>query len=250
MRTGSFRRPLLLTCLPALLATITLTAQADRRGLSLSQTRVVFNAAASSVTISLRNHGDRPWLIRAQSRATPDGTQAAPFMVTPPLFRLEPNSQSAIRILRQGTEALPTDRESVFYLSFLAIPSSPKRGTENAAAVSAQVTVGVDTVIKLFYRPAGLALTPQAAAAALTVHLQGNGVAVSNPTPYYQTLATFILDGKPLATRETGSMIAPFGSRVYAAHGQPRQASWSVLNDHGGTSPVYQTTVHYGELPQ
>ncbi|WP_422527511.1 molecular chaperone [Serratia fonticola] len=247
MRTGAFRISLLMC---SLLASVTLPAQADRRGLSLSQTRVVFNAEATSATVNLRNHSNHPWLTRVQVLATPDGAQAAPFMITPPLFRVEPNSQSAVRILRKGTEALPTERESVFYLSFLAIPASRKLGAETSSAVSAQVTVGVDTVIKLFYRPAGLVLTPQAATKQLTVHRQDNGVKISNPTPYYQTLATFNLDGKPVAIRETGSMIAPFGSRFYTSNGQPRQATWSVLNDYGGTSPVYQTTVMTGDHPE
>ncbi|MFC0226309.1 fimbrial biogenesis chaperone [Serratia aquatilis] len=247
MRTSSFRMSLLVC---SLLGSITHTVQADRRGLSLSQTRVVFNADAPSVTVNLRNHSDTPWLTRAQVLATPDGSLAAPFMVTPPLFRLEPNSQSSVRILRRGTEALPIDRESVFYLSFLAIPSSRKLEAEASSTVSAQVTVGVDTVIKLFYRPAGLALTPQTAPEKLTVQRQDNGVKVSNPTPYYQTLTSFSLDGKPVAVRETGSMIAPFSSRIYSFNGHPRQATWSVLNDYGGTSPLYQTTVSSGEVPE
>lgn len=213
MKIGSFNIALLATGL--LVSTLTSAMQADRRGLSLSQTRVVFNAAAPSISVALRNHSASPWLVRAQVLTSPDGAQAAPFMVTPPLFRLEPDSQSTVRILRQGTETLPADRESVFYLSFLAIPSSRKLDADMSASISAQVTVGVDTVIKLFHRPAGLALTPQAAAEKLTVRLQGDGVDVTNPTPYYQTLATFSLDGKPMPVREAGSMIAPFATRHY-----------------------------------
>ncbi|AHG21729.1 hypothetical protein Z042_20545 [Chania multitudinisentens RB-25] len=224
-------------------------APQERSGISLSQTRVVFDAKATSTTVGIRNYSDRPWLIRAQVMTAPGGTQSAPFMVTPPLFRLEPNSQSTVRILRQGTDVLPTDRESVFYLSFLAIPSSSKPDSDTASAVSAQVTVGIDTVIKLFYRPSGLALTPQDAAAKLTVRLQDNEVEVNNPTPYYQTLISFSLDGKPVAVREAGSMIAPFTSQRYPASGQPRQASWSVINDYGGISPSYQATISHGEAP-
>lgn len=240
MRTGSF---LMLVVGGLLLSTV---VQAERRGLSLNQTRVVFNAGAPSVSVTLRNHSDGPWLTRAQVLVDPNGTQAAPFMVTPPLFRLEPGSQSTVRILRQGTEGLPTDRESVFYLSLLTIPSSRKAETETPTGVSAQVTVGVDTVIKLFYRPTGLALTPQAAAEKLIVRRQGNGVDVTNPTPYYQTLATLILDGEPVTLREVGSMIAPFSARFYATSAQPRQASWTVINDYGGASPTYQTPINHG----
>lgn len=234
----------------ALVAGVSSAAQAEQRGVSLSQTRVVFNAQAPGVTVTVRNHSDHAWLTRAQVLTASDGTQATPFMVTPPLFRLEPDSRSAVRVLYRRDAVLPTDRESVFYLSVLTIPPSPPAGAGDAPAASARVTVGIDSVIKLFYRPAGLTPAPQAAAQRLTVRHQGDRVTVSNPTPYYQTLAGFSLDGKPVALSAADSMIAPFSSRQYPAGGYPREAQWSVINDYGGSSPRYHTAVRAGESSQ
>ncbi|HDC4393719.1 TPA: molecular chaperone [Enterobacter cloacae] len=244
---GRFIFPVFILAAALMLTSLPGVAQAERQGLSLSQTRVVFDAAKPGVATSLRNHSDRPWLVRAQVVTKPGGVQAAQLMVTPPLFRLEPESQNTVRIMRKGSTTLPVDRESVFYLSFLAIPSSRESSEKESTDVSARVTVGVDTVIKLFYRPTGLKLGSQMAAQKLTVHSQGNGVTIINPTPYYQTLASFSLDGKPVDIRQKESMIAPFDSSHYQASGQPRKASWSVINDYGGISPVYHTAVSAGE---
>ncbi len=222
---------------------LTPLAQAERRGISLSQTRVVFNSSTSGTTITLRNHSNQAWLARAQVLMAPDSTKAAPFMVTPPLFRLEPNSQSSVRILRHGTEALPADQESLFYLSFLTIPSSPASDESSSMSASARVTAGIETVIKLFYRPTGLSPTPQEAAQKLTVSQKKNGVIVSNPTPYYLTLSSLSLDGVPVDIRRTGSMVAPFTTNHYPASGHPGKASWTVINDYGGISPLYHTFV-------
>lgn len=244
MRVRIFQSALLTTAL--LSGTVIPPGQAGQRGVSLSQTRVIFNTQAPCVTVAVRNHSDHAWLTRAQVLTAPDGTRATPFMVTPPLFRLEPDSHSAVRILRRSDAVLPADRESVYYLSVLAIPPSQNADAGDSTVASARVTVGIDSVIKLFYRPAGLTPAPQAATQKLIVRHQGDGVTISNPTPYYQTLASFSLDGKPVALSAEDSMIAPFSSRHYSVTGHPREARWSVINDFGRTSPLYHTAVSAG----
>lgn len=224
-------------------------AQAVQRGLSINQSRVIFPAASSGVSVTLRNYSDRPWLARALVLTAPDGVQDTHFMMTPPLFRLEPDSKGMVRVLRRGNAVLPDDRESVFYLSFLAIPPSQKTETGEKPTVSAQVTVGIDMVIKLFYRPDGLTLEPPQAAQMLTVSRQKDGIRITNPTPYYQTLVSLSLDGAPAALSGVESMIAPFSSLSYPIAGHPREARWSVMNDYGGTSPIYSANVSDGEIP-
>jgi P pilus assembly chaperone PapD len=221
--------------------------QGNSGGLSLSQTRVIFDANEPGVTVSLHNKGERPWLVRARVLIAPDSMATAPFTVTPPLFRLEPNSRNTVRIMRQGGQDLPADRESVFYLSFLAIPSSQRLDEDVSTGVAAQVTVGMDTVIKLFYRPSGIAMAPQVAAGKLIVRRTEQAITVDNPTPYYQTLSSLSLDGKPVDVRAQGSMIAPFGSQRYTVSGQPSEAVWTVINDYGGISPTFRAAITDGK---
>lgn len=105
-------------------------AQAAEGGLRLAQTRVIFNADNKNANAAIKNNGQQVYLIKAAVMNTPEGNNpalpAAPFMVTPPMFRLEKESQSTALIVRNGTAQLPADRESVFWLSFLAIPAVSK----------------------------------------------------------------------------------------------------------------------------
>ena len=225
-------------------------SQSTSGGLSLSQTRVILSAGSSGENVSRHNPGERPWLIRGRVFTGPEQETPAPFMVTPPLFRLEAGGSNTVRIMPQGIQALPADRESVFYLSFLAIPpSSRSLDSEPSVSVAAQVTVGVDTVIKLFYRPAGLADTPQVAAGKLSFHYIHRHVEVSNPTPYWQTLSMLSFNGKKVDVRHHGSMIAPYSSRQYPQNKQPQTVEWTVITDYGGNSPAFHAVVKAGERP-
>ncbi|EKT62035.1 molecular chaperone [Providencia burhodogranariea] len=234
--------------LPMLLAwgVIFLTAVSQAEGgLSLSQTRVVFDGKAKSAKVTLNNQSDRVYLVNSRVLATPDGsakqTEALPFIVTPPLFRLEKQSRNTILISRNDTSVLPAGRESIFYLSFLAIPSVKKNG-EAEDGMTTQVSFGIRTVIKLFYRPSGLEMPVSAAPEKLTFVQQGSQLKVTNPTPYYLTLAQLQLDGQPVNVREQGAMISPFSSQSYQVKGPANEINWSVINDYGGLSETFHWT--------
>jgi len=224
-------------------------SQADG-GLSLSQTRVVFDGKAQSAKVTLNNQSDRVYLINSRVLPTPDATGQAgevmPFMVTPPLFRLEKESRNTVLIAKNDTSKLPTDRESVFYLSFLAIPAVSNQtreatSDEDEGATTTQVSLGIRTVIKLFYRPSGLAMPAAAAPEKLTFTQRGTQLVVKNPTPYYVTLAQLTLDGRGVNVREQGAMIAPFSEETYAVKGAAAsRIEWSVITEFGGVSELFR----------
>lgn len=219
-------------------------------GLSLSQTRVVFEGKAKSAKVTLSNQSDRVYLINSRVLPTPDATaptgEVMPFMVTPPLFRLEKESRNTVLIAKNDTSKLPADRESVFYLSFLAIPAvnNPAREATtdtDEGTTTTQVSLGIRTVIKLFYRPSGLVMPAAAAPGKLTFTQQGTKLVVKNPTPYYVTLAQLTLDGRGVNVREQGAMIAPFSEEKYAVKGAAAsRIEWSVITEFGGVSELFR----------
>ncbi|WP_420915556.1 molecular chaperone [Moellerella wisconsensis] len=218
-------------------------------GLRLAQTRVVFDAANPNAKIAIKNSSSQVYLIKADVINTPEGNAqqpAPPFIVTPPMFRLEKESQNTLLIVRNGTSELPTDRESVFYLSLLAIPATTKANASEGEMTSAQVSVGIRNVIKLFYRPKGLPMNIETASSKLTFHYQNQQITVNNPTPYYITLAQLSVDQHPVDVRELGSMIAPFSTNTYPMKAHGTHAQWRVITDYGDMSTAYQGNIQSG----
>lgn len=229
---------------------LSLQASQAEGGLSLSQTRVVFEAKAKSAKVTLNNQSDRVYLVNSRVLPTPEATRQTsdmmPFMVTPPLFRLEKESRNTVLIAKNDTSKLPTDRESVFYLSFLAIPAVSNKAYEvnteaDEGTMTTQVSLGIRTVIKLFYRPSGLNMPAAAAAEKLTFIQHETQLTVKNPTPYYVTLAQLTLDGRAVNVREQGAMVVPFSEKIYVVNkAVANQIHWSAITEFGGVSELFR----------
>lgn len=221
-------------------------ADISHEGVSLSRTRIIFMSSEKAQTITMQNHGSRSYLVQSAVIETPEGGNAAPFMTTPPMFRLEANSKNILRILRKGSADLPADRESVFYFTAIAVPAGTQPTETDPESMSARVSVGLQNTIKLFNRPTGLAMTPEEAEGRLTFVHQDGKVVVNNPTPYYLTLSQLKFDAAEVKLDNSTSMIAPFSQARYPATPGAREAQWSVINDYGGSSKLYKSGVAKG----
>lgn len=207
-------------------------------------TRVVFPAQQGEVTVRLSNESDHPALIEAwvdtgNPDSTPDSV-STPFLITPPLFRMEPHKDQSLRILyTQGSQPLPTDRESLFWLNVLEIPPKPT-GPQYAGRNYLQFAIR--SRLKMFYRPADLPDDALKAPDKLIFKAATGQVAaleVHNPTPHYVTISNLSLgaDSKPSA--EISGMIAPFGDLRLSLKGLAQAPS-------AGTPVVFNTINDYG----
>lgn len=118
----SMARLALVSCAIALLS---LQALPSHAGVIIHGTRVVYHAEQQEVIVRLENKGSRPalvqsWLDAGDRLSTPANAQA-PFTLSPPIFRIEPHQQQALR-LRYSGDPIPTDRESLFWLNVLEVP--------------------------------------------------------------------------------------------------------------------------------
>src|SRR5580704_15270767 len=94
-------------------------------GVVVNGTRVVYPAAKREVTIGIHNTGETPslvqaWLDAGDPHAKP-GESKVPFVMTPPLFRLDPTKVQSLRLVYTH-DPLPENRESLFWLNVLDIP--------------------------------------------------------------------------------------------------------------------------------
>lgn len=217
-------------------------------------TRVVFPAQRGETTLRLTNGGDRPalveaWIDSGDVHSTPDTAQS-PFLITPPLFRVDPHKDQSLRILFvQGAEALPADRESLFWLNVLDVPPKPD-GQQYEGKNYLQFAIR--SRLKLFYRPAGLPGDALKAPAQLVFKVAAGSAAaldVHNPTPYYVTIIGLGVGAgsKPLA--DIGGMVAPFGDlRLPLGGAAPHPAPgapvvFTTINDYGAEDAHTSTLV-------
>lgn len=210
---------------------------ASSGGVSLSQTRVIFSAEDKAQTLTVKNTSKQNYLIQSRIQNEMKNDAAVPFVVTPPLFPLGGGGNQLLRILKQS-ESLPSDRESLFYLSVLAIP-----GQTEPAPEEARLSMGFQFVIKLFYRPTGLKDVPSDAGCQLKLIRVGNGIRIENPTPYFMTFGTLKLDHSVIDLDSSPSMIAPMGAQTYPVAHTIKQVEWQTITDAGGLSALCQRTV-------
>ncbi|AHG18913.1 pilus assembly protein PapD [Chania multitudinisentens RB-25] len=228
----------------ALLSIPTLAAQPAAGGISLNQTRVIFLSTDKAQTLAVKNTGKQSYLIQSRVQLAPDNVTAAPFIVTPPVFPLKPDNRQLLRIIPQGA-ALPADRESLFYLSVLAIPAQPSQDIPLA-----RVSMGMRFTIKLFYRPADIKTAPDSALCNLRLSQGVNGVRVENPTPYFQTFGQLKFNNTPVNLDAQPSMLAPLSTQNYPVQGRVTQAEWQTITDYGGLStPCKQAVLSTQETP-
>lgn len=218
----------------------------------IAGTRVVYNEADTEETLKLSNEGKNPalvqvWIDDGDPQAGPS-TINVPFTVTPPISRIDPAKGQTLRIIYTG-EALPRDKESVFWLNVLEVP--PKPSADEAGAN--RLELAFRSRIKMFFRPAGLKGAAADAPAQLAWRLTRAGdspaVEAHNPTPYYVTITGVTVGtGGREATFDEGGMVAPGERTVFPLKGSiaalPAQVNYHALNDFGGdlggTAPLTQ----------
>ncbi|EOI3548184.1 molecular chaperone [Cronobacter dublinensis] len=195
-------------------------------GIVVGGTRVIYEGSKKEASLDVKNNSaTSPFLLQSWVD-TGDGKTRGPFMVTPPLFRIEPNEDHELRIAK--TDNLPEDRESLFYVNIRAIPPSSPDAVNTLKLV-------VKTRIKLFYRPHELIPDAATAYKQLAFHLAAGQLVVENPTPFYM-----VFDNLTLGTTriKSADMLAPFASQRFAlpATETGRGVSWRVINDYGGVT--------------
>lgn len=153
--------------------------------IALGRTRVIFNAEKQSQSFEIKNNSDKPYLVQAWLEDEQEHKITEPFIILPPVQRIEGNAVSQIKI--QGLpqlKKLPQDRESVFYLNIREIP--PKSDKPN------QVQLAVQSRMKLFYRPEKLKIDRMSddipGAENVKIRCLSDKLMAYNPTPYYFTI--------------------------------------------------------------
>ncbi|MGL5389663.1 MAG: fimbrial biogenesis chaperone [Serratia sp. (in: enterobacteria)] len=218
--------------LPTTLAvTLFVTASFAQAGVIIGGTRLIYDGAKKESSLSVNNPDKVPYLIQSWVDVTDGGAEKAPFMITPPLFRLEGGQQNILRVIRAGGN-LAGDKESLYWINIKSIPSSEKQEGKNT------LQVAVKARLKLIYRPQGLKGIPEEVAQNLKWQRVGNQLQVTNPTPFYMNFQQVTLAGKEVTS---ATYVAPMGRASFAlpAGATNGSVTWKIISDYGGTGALH-----------
>ncbi|HFG6074117.1 TPA: molecular chaperone [Salmonella enterica subsp. enterica serovar Bahrenfeld] len=202
-------------------------------GVVIGGTRVIYDGNKKESSISVTNPDTTPYLIQSWVETLGGGAEKAPFIITPPLYRLDKEQQNVERIVLIGSVA--QDKESLYWLNIKAIPAASRKDNT--------LQIAVKTRIKLIYRPAALkGVIPEEMADKLTWQHSGNQIQVTNPTNVVMNFNEINVNGKKL---ENVTYVLP-GST--ARFDLPKGVSggavtFKIINDYGSTGNVHNATL-------
>jgi P pilus assembly chaperone PapD len=207
---------------------------AANAGVIIGGTRVIYDGNKKEASISINNPDSTPYLIQSWIEMQNGGAEKAPFIITPPLYRLDNGQQNVERIIMAG--ALPQDKESLYWLNIKSIPSAPKSEMNS-------LQIAVKTRIKLIYRPAALKGTsPEDVADKLSWSRIGDKLQVTNPTQYVMNFNNISLGNHKL---EDVTYVLPGSSALFKLpNGVSGGAlNFTLINDYGGPGKVHNASM-------
>ncbi|NJZ74395.1 fimbria/pilus periplasmic chaperone [Escherichia coli] len=219
-------------------------------GVTLGESRVIYPLDSAGVMVSVNNPQEYPVLI--QTRVLDEEKSAkAPFVVTPPLFRLDAKQRSSLRVTQTGG-SFPHDKESLQWLCVKGIPpkdgdlwADGKKNEKNVdSSVGISLQIAIDNCIKLMVRPSELKGNPSQFAGELSWKVEGQKLIAENPTPFYMNLGKITFGGKDLPPHFVPPK-AKWSFELPKGLSGQKDVSWQVINDQGGLSQTYSNNVIY-----
>jgi len=208
----------------------------------ISGTRLIYPAHETEITVTLKNNGELPVLVQtwvdSGDPASSPTHSTAPFVLSPPVFRMDPNKGQSVRMMFTGA-SVPEDKESVYYFNLLEVPANrPETGTPVNI-----LQMAFRSRIKIFYRPQTLAGDASDAIERVQwrVARQAGGIALvgHNPTGFHITVTGVVLVDGEQRFAGGSEMIAPGATQAFvlpALKHLPRpqaQVELSAINDYG-----------------
>ncbi|ENW18629.1 P pilus assembly protein, chaperone PapD [Acinetobacter haemolyticus CIP 64.3 = MTCC 9819] len=222
-------------------ALCSMLATATHAEIVIHGTRVIYPSDAREVTLQLSNNGSKPalvqaWIDEGDPKSTPDQSKV-PFMITPPISRVEATKSQTLRITAlPSASQLNQQQESVLWLNVLDIPPRPTgKGAESVPDNFLQLAIR--SRIKFFYRPASIKEDANLAADKLQWQKAGQSVVIKNPTPFHITMTSIyqVNGDKKVDLLPKGLMLKPFSEdRVQLKISNTEKMSFINVNDYGG----------------
>jgi chaperone protein EcpD len=208
-------------------------------------TRAIYPSDAREITLQLSNNGSNPALVQAwiddgDAKSSPDQSKA-PFMINPPISRVDPKKGQSLRITSlPKAQQLSKTQETLFWLNVLDIPPKPtstSKDKEKDAVPDNFLQLAIRSRIKFFYRPSGIKEDVNLAPEKIQWTSNGSGLKIKNPTPFFITITSILQDnsGKKVDLLSEGLMLKPNSEETVALKQKNiEKMTFTTINDYGG----------------
>lgn len=212
----------------------------------IATTRIIYKENSKNVDVRIENRGRSPlllqtWMDTGDKNEDPSKI-VVPFTITPPISRLDPKRGQTVTFVYTGSQALPKDRESVFWFNALEVPPKPSDAQRQDASI---LQMAFRTRIKFFWRPEGIGGDLASASAVekikwSAVRENGKaGVQAANNSPFHVSYssATLTVQGKKYDVKV--DMVRPFSQSTFSVEGlntipSGSRLDYNAINDYGG----------------
>lgn len=219
-----------------------------KAGVVITGTRLVYPASQKEVTVKLNNNGARPvlvqsWVDSGDIQSSPTSSKS-PFVLSPPVSRIDPSKGQSLRLMFTGA-ALPTNKESVFWLNVLEIPPKAEGPTDLN-----MLQMAFRSRIKIFYRPGGLLGNPNEAMQQVQWKVvpadKGFALQAFNPSAFHMSQVELALTVGAQRFESESGMVGPGETKTFALPtlkskpGAAARVEFNAINDYGALVPLKQ----------
>lgn len=189
--------------------------------IQIMTTRVILEAQKKEQTVRINNVGNNPSLLQLwiSTSSDTDGQvkEDLPFFINPPAARVNAQKGKVFRLFQtdEAVNKYPKDRETMLWLNVLDIPPDMPEDTGNN-----QLNMAFRTIIKFFYRPAGLKGDPMQAADDLKWEIKrtvnGFDVVCTNASAFHVSMTRlWLIDAQGKEHDIAGDTVKPFDKKSF-----------------------------------
>lgn len=190
-------------------ASLFLFAASSHAAFVLNSTRYVFDEKRENISVQVDNQSAQEYGGQIWIENQDQNDKNVYFVSSPTFFKVADQHKQILRILKIN-DALPKDKESLFWINVQEIPKAPKEGA-NA------LSIALHTQVKMFYRPDALKEKRENAEQQIKMISSEGNTVLWNDTPYYFAIISVKQNGTPVKVsndiKEKLSVFAP-GEKV------------------------------------
>lgn len=160
----------------------------------LNSTRYVFDEKRDNISVQVDNQSTQEYGGQIWIENQDQNDKNVYFVPSPTFFKVAEQHKQILRILKINN-ALPKDKESLFWINVQEIPKAPKDGV-NA------LSIALHTQVKMFYRPDALKDKRENAERNIKMISSEGNTVLWNDTPYYFSIINVKQNGIPIKVSE------------------------------------------------